>query len=52
MIDVNYDKSIATIKLNRGVTNALNMEMVQELTKTLDDLRVNSDIRAGHPVSW
>ena len=46
MIDVNYDKSIATIKLNRGVTNALNMEMVQELTKTLDDLRVNSDIRA------
>ena len=46
MIDVNYDKSIALVKLNRGVTNALNLEMVQELIKILVDLRNNSDICA------
>jgi enoyl-CoA hydratase/carnithine racemase len=46
VIDVNYDKSIATIKLNRGVTNALNLEMVQDLAKVLENLRINSDVRA------
>ena len=46
MIDVIYDKSIATIKLNRGITNALNLEMVQELIEVLEDLCINSDIRA------
>ena len=34
------------MKLDRGVSNALNLEMMQALTKTLDDLRINSDIRA------
>lgn len=46
MIDVSYKKAVAMLRLNRGVTNALNAELVGELAETLERLRVNPDVRA------
>ena len=46
MIDVNYNKFVAVVKLNRGVTNAMNAELIRELADTLEKLRTMPDVRA------
>ena len=46
MIDVRYHGAVAVVKLNRDVTNALNQEVVRELSESLERLRVSTEVRA------
>ncbi|MCK4943316.1 MAG: enoyl-CoA hydratase/isomerase family protein [Candidatus Aminicenantes bacterium] len=46
MLKIEYQDSIAVVKLNRGVTNALNPELVDELQKAILDLKFKNQIRA------
>lgn len=46
MIELNYENSIAFLKLNRGVTNALNLEMVHELAEILEKVKATPEARA------
>jgi len=46
MIEVTYRKSVVIVKLNRGITNALNLELVQELAKTVERVSANPKVRA------
>jgi enoyl-CoA hydratase/carnithine racemase len=46
MIDLSYSGAVAVIELNRGVTNALSPELVQELADTLDTVRDAPEVRA------
>ena len=46
MLKIEYQDSVAVVKLNRGVTNALNPELVDELQKAILDLKFKNQIRA------
>ena len=46
MIDVTYHDTVAVIKLNRGVTNILNMECVRELAAALQRARADPQVQA------
>ena len=46
MLKIEYQDSVAVVKLNRGVTNALNPELVDELQKAFLDLKFKNQIRA------
>ena len=46
MIEVSGEKSVAVVKLNRNVTNALSPELVGELAGVLEKLREDVDARA------
>ena len=46
MLKIEYQDSMAVVKLNRGVTNALNLELVDELQKAILDLKFKNQIRA------
>lgn len=46
MINVDYDSSIAIVELDRGVTNALNLEMVRELADILEKVQATPEVRA------
>jgi enoyl-CoA hydratase/carnithine racemase len=41
---VEYHDKVAIIKLNRGVTNAINLELVNELSATLHKLKHDPDV--------
>jgi enoyl-CoA hydratase/carnithine racemase len=45
-ISVEYDGSVAVVKLSRGVTNALDRELAEELGQTLGALREDARVRA------
>lgn len=45
MIEVKYE-SVTEVTLNRGVTNALNLGLVEELAKILHSLKDMSDVQA------
>jgi enoyl-CoA hydratase/carnithine racemase len=51
MIDATYEDAVAVLKLNRGVTNPLNLVLVRELAETLhrvaDDPRVRAVVLRG-----
>ena len=44
MIRIEYHNKVAIVKLDRNVTNALNLEFVNELTETLKKVKHNSDV--------
>jgi len=45
MIDLQYHDAVATIRLNRGVTNALDLPLVDELAGTLRKVQHDADVR-------
>lgn len=46
MIELTRDKSVAIVKLARGITNAINLEIVQELATTVERMSAMPDVRA------
>lgn len=42
---LDFENGIAIVKLNRGITNAINPDLVASLTSTLKDLRHDSGVR-------
>ena len=46
MIDVNYHDAVAVVKLDRGVTNKLNLECVRELAAALQRVRADPQVQA------
>jgi enoyl-CoA hydratase/carnithine racemase len=46
MIQLEYDDGVALVKLNRSVTNALNLPLVDELAGILQGLEHDSDVRS------
>ncbi len=44
MIRIEYHDKVAIVKLDRNVTNALNLEFVNELTETIQKVKRDSDI--------
>jgi enoyl-CoA hydratase/carnithine racemase len=46
MIDIDYRDSIAIVKLNRGITNALNLEFVQSLAEVLQEMKSDPEVHA------
>ncbi len=45
MIEVNYRDTVAIVRLNRGITNALNLECVDELTEVFQQVKTDSQVR-------
>ena len=45
MITVEYDRKIAIIRLNRSITNPLDLELLQQLEETLDRVRDDREAR-------
>lgn len=46
MVCVEYSDKVAILKLNRSVTNALNLQLVEELGETLREVRHNPDVHS------
>ncbi|UCG90665.1 MAG: enoyl-CoA hydratase/isomerase family protein [Candidatus Heimdallarchaeota archaeon] len=46
MISIEVSETVGILKLNRGITNAINLELVNELTINLQKMRQDSDIRS------
>lgn len=44
LIRAEHRDKVAVLKLNRGVTNALNLQMVNQLAENLQEVRDNSDL--------
>ena len=44
LIDAEYHDKVAVLKLNRGITNALNLRLVNQLADNLQKVRDNSDV--------
>jgi enoyl-CoA hydratase/carnithine racemase len=45
MVDVEYSDKVAVVRLNRGTTNALNLEFAGELAAVLQQVRTDSQVR-------
>ena len=46
MVQLEYDDGVALVKLNRSVTNALHLPVVDELAETLQGLEHDSNVRS------
>jgi enoyl-CoA hydratase/carnithine racemase len=46
LLQIEYDGEVAILKLNRGVTNAINLELVTELSDAVEEVRRSRDVRA------
>ncbi|MBU0755066.1 MAG: enoyl-CoA hydratase/isomerase family protein [Planctomycetes bacterium] len=46
MIDVNIDERLAVVKMDRGITNPLNLEFVKALEQTFEQLKTDPLVRA------
>lgn len=46
MVCVEYSDRVAILKLNRSVTNALNLQLVEELGETLREVRYSPDVHS------
>ncbi|MFQ6088662.1 MAG: enoyl-CoA hydratase/isomerase family protein [Candidatus Methanofastidiosia archaeon] len=46
MICIEYHGKVAMVKLNRSVTNALNLQLVNELAETIERLKHDPDVRS------
>jgi enoyl-CoA hydratase/carnithine racemase len=44
LISIEYRNKVAVLKLNRGVTNAINLRLVDELAENLERVRDNTDM--------
>jgi enoyl-CoA hydratase/carnithine racemase len=42
MVEVNYRDTVALVRLNRGITNAINLECVRELADALQQVKTDS----------
>ena len=45
MIEIDHRDTIGVVKLNRSITNALNLEFVQLLAEALQKLKSDTDVR-------
>jgi len=45
-IHVEHQDKVAILKLNRGITNALNLQLVNQLAENLQEVRDNSDVHS------
>lgn len=43
-VSVEFHQNIGVMKLNRGITNAINLDLVRELSGSLDKLKDNPDV--------
>ena len=46
MIDLKYKDKVAVLKLDRGVTNAINLEVINELAKVLKAVKADTNVHA------
>lgn len=46
MIHLEYEDQIAVLKLNRGITNAINLQLVTEFVETLRRVKCDADVRS------
>ena len=46
MIDLKYHDQVAVLKLDCGVTNALNLEVINELAKVLKAVKTDTNVHA------
>jgi enoyl-CoA hydratase/carnithine racemase len=46
MIRIEYHNNVAIVKLDRNVTNALNLEFVNELAETIQKVKHDSNIHS------
>jgi enoyl-CoA hydratase/carnithine racemase len=46
VIHTEHHDEVAVVKLNRGVTNAINRQLVEELSETLQEMRRDSSVHA------
>lgn len=44
LIHVEHQDEVVLLKLNRGITNALNLQLVNQLAEHLQNVRANSDV--------
>ena len=46
LIDIEYHDKAIVLKLNRGITNPINLHLVNELAENLERVRDNTDVRS------
>jgi enoyl-CoA hydratase/carnithine racemase len=46
MIHLEYEDKVAVLKLNRGITNAINLQLVTELAETLQKVKRDADVHS------
>ena len=46
MVHTEYEKGVALIRLDRGITNALNQKIVNELLESLEKVKKDSEVRS------
>jgi enoyl-CoA hydratase/carnithine racemase len=46
MIHLEYEDQVAVLKLNRGITNAINLHLVTELAETLQKVKRDADVHS------
>ncbi len=46
MIDLKYLDKVAVLKLDHGVTNAINLEVINELAKVLKAVKTDTNVQA------
>lgn len=46
LIDIEYHDKAIVLKLNRGITNAINLQLVVELAENLERVRDNTDVHS------
>jgi enoyl-CoA hydratase/carnithine racemase len=44
-VQIEYHDAVALLKLNRGVTNALNLQMIEELSEGLQQIKSNPQVK-------
>ncbi|MHA2202437.1 MAG: enoyl-CoA hydratase/isomerase family protein [Candidatus Hodarchaeales archaeon] len=46
MISLEVSENVGILKLNRGITNAINLELVEQIAKTLQKIKVDPEIHS------
>lgn len=46
MIQIEYQDTVAVIKLNRGITNAINLDLVNEFSQKLQQIKSNENVHS------
>ncbi|MFX1515057.1 MAG: enoyl-CoA hydratase/isomerase family protein [Promethearchaeota archaeon] len=46
MINLEVSDNVGILKLNRGITNAINLELVKQITKNLSEIKVDPEIHS------
>ncbi len=45
-ISIDYDNQVAVIKLNRGILNSINLELIHELSETIKSIQLDSNLES------